>query len=52
MTFSGKVARVGTSIGIAWLTTGAASPDDLLKHADAAMYQAKTAGKNTYRFWD
>ncbi|MDP2810819.1 MAG: EAL domain-containing protein [Rhodocyclaceae bacterium] len=26
--------------------------EDLLKHADLAMYQAKTAGRNTLRFFD
>jgi diguanylate cyclase (GGDEF)-like protein/PAS domain S-box-containing protein len=28
------------------------SVEDLLKHADIAMYQAKTAGRNTVRFYD
>jgi diguanylate cyclase (GGDEF)-like protein/PAS domain S-box-containing protein len=28
------------------------SMDDLLKHADVAMYQAKTAGRNTMYFFD
>jgi diguanylate cyclase (GGDEF)-like protein/PAS domain S-box-containing protein len=52
MNFDGKVAHVGTSIGIAFKAKEAASADDLLKNADAAMYEAKAAGKNTYRFSD
>ncbi len=52
MNFDGKVAHVGTSIGIAFKAKEAASADDLLKNADAAMYEAKAAGKNTYRFAD
>ena len=52
MNFDGKVAHVGTSIGIAFKAKDAASADDLLKNADAAMYEAKAAGKNTYRFAD
>ncbi|MGI9437529.1 MAG: putative bifunctional diguanylate cyclase/phosphodiesterase [Geminicoccaceae bacterium] len=41
-----------TSIGIAIFPTDGDTPEDLLKHADAAMYQAKHAGRNTYRFYD
>ncbi len=52
MNFDGKVAHVGTSIGIAFKESDAAVADDFLKNADAAMYQAKAAGKNTYRFSD
>jgi predicted signal transduction protein with EAL and GGDEF domain len=28
------------------------SSHDLLRRADTAMYAAKLAGKNTYRFWN
>ncbi|NMM14566.1 MAG: diguanylate cyclase [Rhodoferax sp.] len=52
MSFDGKTAHVGTSIGIAFFTKEVTSPDDLLKNADDAMYEAKAAGKNTYRFSD
>lgn len=52
MIFDGKVAHVGASVGIAFKAKDAAPVDDLLKNADAAMYEAKAAGKNTYRFSD
>ncbi len=52
MNFNGKTAHVGTSIGIAFFAKEVTSPDDLLKNADDAMYKAKAAGKNTYRFSD
>ncbi len=28
------------------------SQDDIVKHADAAMYQAKDAGRNAIRFYE
>ncbi|MFT4243099.1 MAG: EAL domain-containing protein [Acidovorax sp.] len=40
------------SIGIALFGQQACSVDELLKHADLAMYQAKAAGRNTQRFFD
>lgn len=40
------------SIGVALFINHEASQDDLLKWADAAMYQAKVAGRNTIRFFD
>jgi diguanylate cyclase (GGDEF)-like protein len=45
-----RVDTVGTSIGIALYPQHGAQAADLLKAADAAMYEAKQAGKNTYRF--
>lgn len=50
MSFDEKAAHVGTSIGIALFETEVTSADELLKKADDAMYKAKAAGKNTYRF--
>jgi diguanylate cyclase (GGDEF)-like protein/PAS domain S-box-containing protein len=40
------------SIGIAMFKGHQDSLDDLLKHADIAMYQAKSAGRNAIRFYD
>jgi len=42
------------SIGIKLLTATVPSEtgDEVLKRADAAMYQAKSAGRNTFRFFD
>ncbi len=48
----GEVTFVGTSIGIACFPKDGDMPEDLLKHADTAMYQAKHAGRSTYRFYD
>ena len=40
------------SIGISLFFNHQESAEDLLMHADVAMYQAKTAGRNTIRFFD
>ncbi len=40
-----------TSIGIALYPSDAQNTEDLLKKADFAMYKAKQAGGNTYRFF-
>ena len=40
------------SIGIAPFTGAHTSVGEVLKQADLAMYQAKTAGRNTLRFFD
>ncbi|HUX63695.1 EAL domain-containing protein [Sulfuricella sp.] len=41
-----------SSIGIRLFRGDEISMDDLLKHADTAMYQAKHAGRDTIRFFD
>jgi diguanylate cyclase (GGDEF)-like protein len=40
------------SIGISLFSDNEIGMDDLFKHADTAMYQAKTSGRNTLRFFD
>ena len=40
------------SIGISLFFNHQESAEDLLMHADVAMYQAKTAGRNAIRFFD
>ena len=42
---------VGVSIGIAVFPQDGDSLDRLMKCADSAMYAAKQAGKNTYRYF-
>ena len=47
----GGEAHLSASIGIAFYPEDAMDCDTLLRHADAAMYAAKQAGKNRYRFF-
>ena len=44
------VLSVSSSIGVA-LVSDKESVDDILKHADIAMYEAKKAGRNTTKFY-
>lgn len=43
--------QIGTSIGIAIYPDDSTSADDLVKCADTAMYEAKSAGRSNYRFY-
>ena len=45
----GMVADFGVSIGLALYPDAGKTPEELLKKADAAMYEAKKSGKGTYR---
>jgi predicted signal transduction protein with EAL and GGDEF domain len=44
--------RCTASIGITVFSGHKQTPDELMKQADIAMYQAKKAGRNTLRFFD
>lgn len=47
--FSEKKLKVTASLGLAGMPEHAKSSDEVLKAADAAMYQAKTLGRNLVR---
>ncbi|MGY6248755.1 putative bifunctional diguanylate cyclase/phosphodiesterase [Bosea thiooxidans] len=48
----GKTVYVTASIGIAMAPSDGSSPADLLRHADTALYKAKSAGRNTLMFFN
>jgi predicted signal transduction protein with EAL and GGDEF domain len=48
----GEMRPVSTSIGITLFSGTADTVESVLMKADSAMYQAKSAGRNTLRFFD
>lgn len=48
---NGQEVLISGSIGIAVFPDDAKSLDELLRNADTAMYRAKSAGRNGYRFF-
>jgi len=50
--FNGVEHHCSSSIGVVVFCSHEVNQDDLLKCADAAMYQAKDAGRNAVRFYD
>jgi diguanylate cyclase (GGDEF)-like protein/PAS domain S-box-containing protein len=47
----GHKLQVTASVGISIFPSDGESPDDLLRHADAAMYHAKESGRGNYQFF-
>jgi diguanylate cyclase (GGDEF)-like protein/PAS domain S-box-containing protein len=48
----GNEVNIATSIGIALAPEHATNSESLMKMADLALYRAKSAGRNGYRFFD
>jgi len=48
---SGQQASVSASVGVAMFPQDGDSFDELVRHADMAMYQAKQAGRARYSFY-
>ena len=46
---AGVTVSVSASIGLAYFSGGPVDPDALLKQADTLLYQAKQAGRDTFR---
>ncbi|MEJ8571169.1 putative bifunctional diguanylate cyclase/phosphodiesterase [Microbaculum marinum] len=51
-TLDGQQVLVGASIGIALAPDHGEVAEQLLKHADLALYRAKDAGRRAYRFFE
>ena len=49
--YDGQNLRLTTSLGIALYPAHGDNAEELVSHADAAMYQAKEAGKNAWRVY-
>jgi len=47
----GQEVYANASVGIALYPADGRSSDDLIRNADAAMYQAKASGRSTYHFY-
>jgi diguanylate cyclase (GGDEF)-like protein len=51
LTVQGRQVYLGTSVGITLYPEDATGATALMKNGDVAMYQAKMAGKNCFRFY-
>ncbi len=52
VTLHGQAIRIGVSVGIAIDEDGRTSPDDLIRAADVAMYEAKEQGKGRWAMFE
>lgn len=50
-TINGHVLHITASVGISSFPADGEDSQTLLRHADIAMYRAKEAGKNTFKFY-
>jgi len=48
----GEAVQMSASVGVALYGGNDVSADNLLRHADQALYQAKITGRNRYHFFD
>lgn len=48
---NGQEVFIGASIGVSFFPTDGANATDMISHADAAVYQAKEAGRNNVHFY-
>lgn len=48
----GNIIQIGTSIGVSFYPDDSDSPDELIRMADVALYQAKDDGRRLYRLYD
>ena len=51
MSLQGSVEKITASIGVATYPVDGQSAEDLMQHADAAMYRAKAAGRDGFAFY-
>lgn len=49
---NGQQVNIGASVGIAILNCGTEDKNDLLRHADLALYEAKAAGRGNVKFFE
>lgn len=49
---AGQALAATISLGVAAFPAHAQAPEDLLRHADAALYAAKAAGRNRVAVWE
>jgi diguanylate cyclase (GGDEF)-like protein/PAS domain S-box-containing protein len=51
LTIEGHEFFISTSIGVAVYPADGETPEELVKHADIAMYRAKETGRNNFQFY-